>query len=120
MSILLLVFALPAAGWTFVLSRDPVFMPSYPGDFYIPEQIYHGLGGFVGTVTSLFALLPGILGLVFRNRAGRLPCYITGGLLTAGCIASMVLLQDRWFLPLPLAILAVLYCIAACQGKPES
>lgn len=118
-SILLLISALPAAVWTFMLTRDLQYMPSSPEDPYIPVQESHALGGLVGTLTALFSLVPGILGLVFREKAGRLPCYLTGGLLAAAGILSMVLLKDLWILLLPLTILAVLYCIAACVGKPE-
>ena len=119
MSILLLIFALPSALWTFTLARDFSYPPSAPGDAYVPVQASHTLGGLVGTLASVFALVPGILGLVYRQTSRRLACGITGGLLTAAGIAGMILLQDLWILLLPLTLLAVLYFIACFAGKPE-
>lgn len=118
MSILLLVLVLPSTLWTLAFSQDPEYMPSQPDDPYIPVQTYHAFGGFVGILTSLFAIIPGVLGLIFRTKSLRLPCNLAGGLLIGGCIASMIFLQDRWFLLLPMTFLAVLYFISSFLGRP--
>ena len=110
--IIILASALPLSLWTFNIVH--VAAP-----FDVPGDDWAAIGCIVGAATYLWSILPAVLGIAYSKKAYRYKRCRVLGWLTAALLFACAVMQRGVFLitTLPLAVMTVLYLIAAYAPK---